>query len=317
MKTIVVPLDGSALAEQALPYARMLAPLLDATILLLRILPATEYELVHAEQEAAAYNSIRMSDHGVLDRPFSEALHLQAESYVDDHVHLLRADGLHVEGEVQIGSPAELIVETARIHQAAMIVMASHGYSGLRRWALGSVTDRVVHITTTPLFVVHGNANPPEALAQFKRMLVPLDGSSISQQALAPASELAARAGAELLLLRAVNVPIEVYPVFPPMAQAVEQINDTLEYLNAEARKDLDILAVELHQKGLPVISIVQNGHAAEVIVDEASAQEADLIVMATHGYGGLRRWALGSIADKVLHATSLPLLLIRAQDAE
>ncbi len=316
MKTIVVPLDGSALAEQALPYARMLAPLLDATILLLRILPATEQELVHAEQSSVAYYGARMSEHGVIDRPFSETLHLQAESYVDDQVHQLRAAGLPVQGEVQIGSPAELIVEIAHIHQAAMIVMASHGYSGLRRWALGSVTDRVVHTTTTPLFVVRGRANPPEELVQFKRVLVPLDGSDLSQQALVPASELAARAGAELILLRAVNVPIEVYPVFPPMAQAVEQITDTLDYLNEEARKELGILAAELRQKGLLVAPIVENGHAAEVIVDEASAQEADLIIMATHGYGGLRRWALGSIADKVLHASNLPLLLIRSQEA-
>jgi len=137
--------------------------------------------------------------------------------------------------------------------------MATHGYGGLRRWALGSVTDRVVHTATVPVCVVRSAAHVAPGEHALTRILVPLDGSDLARQALPLAIELAKRASAELVVLR----------------------------------------AVETHTQNASLM-IMQSG--------------VDLIVMATHGYGGLQRWALGSVADKVLQAAPIPILLVRAR---
>jgi nucleotide-binding universal stress UspA family protein len=145
--------------------------------------------------------------------------------------------------------------------------------------------------------------------------MVPLDGSTLARQVLPLAAEVAKLAGAELLLLRAVAATIESYPGFPPMpGQTLPQLGEVLEALRDQAINQLGALADELRTPEMPVKTRVVNGPAAEVLVDEAEQQGVDLIVMATHGYSGVKRWALGSVADKVLHATTTPLLLVRVQ---
>jgi len=157
MKTILVPLDGSALAEQALPYVRTLAPLLGARVQLLNVIVVNPHDGLMAEGIAAAY--------GVIDplatqreREYRSLTMLiqHAEGYLDSHASLLRGHGIDVEIEVRCGPAADVIVEAAEGLGISMIAMATHGYSGLRRWALGSVTDKVVHATAVPVFVVRG-----------------------------------------------------------------------------------------------------------------------------------------------------------------
>jgi nucleotide-binding universal stress UspA family protein len=159
---------------------------------------------------------------------------------------------------------------------------------------------------------VRGSEGIPAVAPAIKRIMVPLDGSPTARQALALAAELATQAHAELTLIQAIAPTIESYPL--PLGQPMTQYSVILPALRAKAAKDLDSAANELRAQGLHVETLVEDGYAAEVIVDEADKHKIDLIVMATHGYSGLRRWALGSIADKVLHAATTPLLLIRAQ---
>jgi len=143
-----------------------------------------------------------------------------------------------------------------------------------------------------------------------KTILVPLDGSALARQALPLAAELAVSTHAELILLT-VNAP--------PLGEALEVISpsqrsdELLAALRDQVLGELGGLADELSQQQVPVTPVAVEGFPAEVIVDEAARRRVDLIVMATHGYGGIKRWALGSVADKVLHATTTPLLLVRA----
>ena len=117
-------------------------------------------------------------------------------------------------------------------------------------------------------------------------------------------------ANAELLLVEAVSSTIEAYPsLMPQLAPPGVALGTLHEY----ASHSLNNLAQHLHDAGVTVTAVVQNGHAAEVIVDESNKRNVSLIVMATHGRGGLRRWAMGSVADKVLHAANVPLVLVRA----
>jgi len=314
MNTILVPLDGSALAEQILPYVRGLAPSLSARVCLLRVLADEENDNLVADGIMWAY--------GIGDPPEAhrertqrlwDALRERAAGYLATVAMQLQDAGLDIETMVRIGPPDENIVEAARSQHATLIAMVTHGYGALRRWTLGSVTDKVVHSATTPVFIVRGVAPASHDLA-LKRILVPLDGSELAKQALPLAAELATCANAELILLEAVAPTIEAYPGFRPVGRPQSQLADVLIAQRHQATKELDTLAGELRRQHLSVKVAVVNGHAAEVIIDEAARRGADLIVMATHGYSGLRRWAMGSVADKVLHATTTPLVLVRAR---
>jgi nucleotide-binding universal stress UspA family protein len=314
MKTILVPLDGSALAEQVLPYVRTLAPLLGAHVRLLNVIVDDQHEGLMAEGIAASY--------GVLDplatqrerehRSLTTLTH-HAEGYLDSHAALLRGQGIDVEIDVRCGPAADVIIEAAEGLHISMIAMATHGYSGLRRWALGSVTDRVVHSTSTPIFVVRGNQPVPARSVAFKRVMVPLDGSPLAAQALPLAVDLAERARAELLLMQAVEASIEVYPSIAPVGRPDLMPSEVLRMLRTRAGQQLEVQAALLRKRGLPVAIHVVNGHAAEAIIDESARHAVDLLVIATHGYSGIKRWALGSVTDKVLHAATTPLLLVRA----
>jgi nucleotide-binding universal stress UspA family protein len=315
MKTILVPLDGSALAEQVLPYVRTLAPLLGASVRLLNVIVDDQREGLMAEGIAASYGVIdplatqREREH----RSLTTLTH-HAEGYLDSQAALLRGQGISVETDVRCGPAADVIVEAAEGLHISMIAMATHGYSGLRRWALGSVTDRVVHATSTPVFVVRGaKPAPPEPIA-LKRIMVPMDGSPLAAQALPLAAGLAERAHAELLLMQAVEATVEAYPSIAPIGRPELMPNEVLRMLQLRAGQQLDEQAAALRDRGIPVRMHVVSGHPAEAIIDEASQQSVDLMVIATHGYSGLKRWALGSVTDKVLHAATTPLLLVRAR---
>lgn len=317
MHTIVVPLDGSELAAQVMPHVRTLAPLLDAHVHLLRVVPATppgdseSWAQVLISVYGAPESEAARRDH---HNDVIEELHQQAQAYLDTQAQMLRSAGIEVTSEVRTGSPAETIVEVAAAHMpGALIAMATHGYSGLRRWALGSVADKVIHATDAPVLLVRGQAQP--VVQPPHRILTPLDGSGLSRQALPLASEIARAARAELILLRAVVPMIEAYIGAPVLGRPLVENSETLNALHEYALDELKAEATSLRAEVPRVLTRAIIGYPAEVIIDEAREMDVDLIVMATHGYSGLRRWALGSVADKVLHATTTPLILVRASE--
>jgi nucleotide-binding universal stress UspA family protein len=318
VNTILVPLDGSALAERVLPYVRALAPILGARVCLLKVVAAGDYDNMLTETLMGAYGIVE-SPEALRERKNNawEIIRQHAEGYLATQAVYLREAGLDVETEVNTGSPAKIIVEVAREQHATLIAMATHGYGGIKRWTLGSVTDQVVHTATTPVFVVQGAEPAPQATPAIKRILVPLDGSAFARQALPLAVDLAAGANAELILLEAIAPTVETMAGFRPLGQSIPQYAEMIELLHWHAQQDLGALTEQLSQSSLNVKASIVNGHAAEVIVDEAAHRGVDLIVMATHGYSGLKRWALGSVAHKVLHTTTMPLVLVRAQEIE
>jgi nucleotide-binding universal stress UspA family protein len=312
MKTILVPLDSSALAEQVLPYVQYLASTLPAKVQLLEVISeADRYNLLVNEAQ------LLLDQEGVTARerapePMSwEFLRAHAAAYLAQKAAQLRAAGIDVGLDVRLGAPAEAIIEAAREQQAAMIAMATHGYSGVRRWALGSVADKVVHAAPVPVFLVRGSAAPALIAPPLKRILVPLDGSALARQALPLAIDLAIRARAELLLMTVVAPPVNVAP---ELMSPLPHYDDVLDTLCDRLMRELGTYAGELQQHDIIVTPVAVNGFAAEMIVDEAARRGVDLVVMATHGYSGIKRWALGSVADKVLHAMARPLLLVRAE---
>lgn len=316
MKTIIVPLDGSALAEQALPYARALAALAGAQIHLMQVIPEQRVASVYMPVLAEAY-VLGDDPTAALERDYThvmDTLKSQAASYLAEQSHALRVKNVNVDIEVYVGDPAETIVEIAETKPDAWIVMATHGYSGLRRWTLGSVTDKVVQAASVPVLIVRSSPVAPPATVQFRHILVPLDGSALSQQALPLAVELAKSSGAALTLVRAISPTADVWTGTAIAGLPPIPLDDVYEALHAQVRNEMDAIADELAAQGLRVNTVVESAIAADAIIAAAHHCSADLVVMATHGRGGLRRWALGSVADKVLHATITPLLLVRAR---
>jgi nucleotide-binding universal stress UspA family protein len=313
MNTIVVPLDGSSLANQIVPYARTLARYYDATICLLFVVSEAQRRQFFAQHPDFIWNTDEAPLEGLEDEPderMFDALREHATQHLELVAEDLRTLGLEVETEVIFGWPATCIVEFATNRDAALIAMVTHGYSGMRRWALGSVTDKVVHAARVPVFVVRGSEHPvsDEPLA-LRRILVPLDGSAFSRQALPVATDLATRTGAALHLVQAASghdYPPIVRSILPGGKQE-PPTQESIEWAEQQINADAD----EVRQAGHTVSAHASGGYPADVIIEEANQQHCDLIVMATHGYSGVQRWSLGSVADKVLHATTTPLLLV------
>jgi nucleotide-binding universal stress UspA family protein len=306
MHTLLVPLDGSALAEQVLPYVRVLAPLLHADVRLLSVVSDAEierllaYELVRLQEGAS-----EVLPTALRKQRARKQLCAQARHYLDLQTEQLRAAGLKAEFAVRAGLPDDQIISMAERTSATLIVMATHGYSGLKRWALGSIADKVVQATRTPVLLIRSAV--PQPSPSLRRIMVPLDGSTLALQAIPLATELAVAAHADLILFQAIAPTVEAYP-YPPLLSSVQLA------LHDQACEELARLAESLRERHITITPEVELGYPGEAIIDAATQRDVDLIVMATHGYSGLKRWALGSVADKVLHATQTPLLLIHVR---
>jgi nucleotide-binding universal stress UspA family protein len=310
MKTILVPLDGSVLAERVLPYAQLLARMIDARLHLLRIITDAPHEHVLLDNptiRAEAGLPPITTNHD--SAAAWDALRLFAENNLADPAALLRATGVQVTTEVRVGAPAATIVEVATECHAQIIAMATHGYGGITRWALGSVADAVLHTASAPVLLVRGNAPLPKHAPALKRIIVPLDGSELARQALPTAIELADFACAEVVVVQAIVPSIEDY------LSAAAPVAELRDNLRAQALHEQDLHKGRDRPAAVTAVMLV--GHAAQAIAEEVDWRRADLIVMATHAYSGLHRWVHGSVADQLLHATTTPLLLVRSHVGE
>lgn len=289
MKTILVPLDGSELADQALPLASALASEVHAALV-----------LAGAVSPPDRWIDSETSKHWEAEERSA------AEAYLDSRAEDLRGRGLEVRTRAESGQPQVVISAVADEEGADLIVMTTHGRSGVSRWTLGSVADKVLRTTSTPLLLVHPTKRAPAPKA-IERIVLALDGSSLAEAAIPDAEKFAHALGASLLLVRAVVPPGIVYGAeFVPGALAV------LEELEAEARAYLQEIAEKVRARGLEVGTGVTVGLPAEVILDTAADNNAGMIVLSTHGRSGLDRWFLGSVADAVVRHGDLPVLVIR-----
>lgn len=288
MKTILLPLDGSPLAEQALPYAASLAQRSGARILLVRATQA--HTLLDVDAAEAQL--------GVLSR---------AEHDLEVVAARLRAEHLEVGVHVYYDSPASSILDAARRHRAELIVMSTHGRSGLGRMVYGSVADDILRHAEIPVLLIPPTVDHAWSADRPLTVLVPLDGSPLAEDALASAKLLAELLGARLHLLRVIEPP--AYPLYGD-GYVYVPIDDTAE--RDAARAYLNEIAGRLAAGGAEVEAEVADGLPSAVVPRVAQEQQADVIAMATHGRGGLARLVLGSVATGTLQRTHVPLLLTR-----
>lgn len=295
MTTVLVPLDGSPLSTRALPYATALARATGGRIVLVRAALAYVYESEGVSQIV----------------PLSP--HTQAD--LDAVADRVRASGVEVEAHVVHGfAAASAIVSAIEEHRAHIVVMSTHGRGGIGRFIYGSVADQVLRSASVPVLLVPGAARSWPTDRPL-RALAPLDGSDLADLALSPLADLARVLPIEVVLARTIETPHyhgETVMGFPP-TYAVPTVPDPAEALRV-ARRDLEDQAARLAGV-LTVAGVrVEVGHAATAIAPLAREEDADVIVMSTHGRGGLTRLVMGSVATATLQHATVPVLLVPAR---
>lgn len=299
-KKILVPLDGSELAEIALPYAVELAGRLNAEVILLHVCESAEeqYHNMHQLYMQKMVGSIKRRIRNYLEKP--------------------GAKSIGVKSAILFGHPAEQILDYADKEHTNLIVIATHGLSGIRRWVLGSVADKVVNATKQPLILIRASGIHHHVLQKVRmnKMLVTLDGSKESELVIPYIEELASRLNGEVVLFQAVTPPSPVYAV-PGYTAQLPYTTAQVELWKAEAEAYLKNMADDFKRRRIKVKSKVRIGDAAHEIIKFADEEHADLVAMSTHGRSGITRWALGSTADKVLRAGNTSLFLVRAPDVK
>jgi nucleotide-binding universal stress UspA family protein len=294
IKRVLVPLDGSPLAEQILPYARLLAEVFKVPVELLTV----------DDAEASA--------------PFKPAIGDGADDYLKTIAGQFPAS-IGVTSAVELGRPAEVIVKRALRDAGCVIAMITHGRSGIKRWLLGSVAAKVVQATENPLLLVRAAAAAgATSKPSFDSVIVPLDGSELGESVLTTAVEWARPMGAEVVLAGAYELPTTAYYRAEGASGGeafIPSYEELVAAMSRETREYLDRKVNELRAQGFArVRAAILAGPAAEQIIDLARNTRGSLIAMCSHGRSGVSRWMLGSVTDKVVHHAENPVLILRAR---
>lgn len=317
---ILVPLDGSSRAEQVLPVAARLARAAGATIMLLTV--------VDSAHEAVSY---RLAGPSMSPNTIERDL-TAAQSYLDEVSQRSFLGGISVEKQVDPGNPAVMILSRAEARTERpidLIVMSSHGYTGVKRWFLGSVAEKTVRHAPVPVLLLR-EGEPLRTHVRFDgmcaiRTLVLVDASARSPDAIPPAAHLVAALSSpehgHLQLTQIVVVPENV-----GKAEKDERLREAVQNLDAigqRVRGGLVANRRKIHLTLSWAISaerdiaegIIRVAEQGERCAEIGAAERCDLIAMTTHGATGLGKWAVGSITERVLHATRLPLFIVRPAD--
>lgn len=286
--TILVPLDGSEFAERAVPFAAYLARRADAEIALLRAVQARTFP-------------------GADPTDAEVKVTQEAEAALDRVAASLRQQGIAASTHVYYDSATSALTDALRAQHPDLVVMSTHGRSGIGRWLYGSVAEHVLHHATMPVLLVPARCRrewKPDAIGP---VVVGLDGSPLAEAALAPAAQLAAWLDTELVLAEVIE---PIVPVVTDGAAYVPPVDEEAEL--AAARQYLDSLTRDTRLGGHKASVVTMVGDPATLLVRIADERGAAAIALATHGRTGLARLVLGSVAVATLQRADVPLLVYR-----
>lgn len=292
LERILVPLDGSPTAEAILPQLH-------------RLLRARGSEVVLHRSVSLLAAGLGVYPASGLDADrLLQDLEAEATAYLARVAAGILEEGARVRQIVRVGTPAESILAVAAKEKATLVAMSTHGRSGLSRWILGSVAEKVLRASTVPLLLVRSytrsasGEDVPAALEELpiRRILVPIDLSELSL-ALAPeVTELAETFGARVEVLHVREAP---------------------GHDGGEGRHVLADAVRVFETRGEPVVPLLRHGEPAAAILETCRDRSIDLLAMTTHGRSGIARWTIGSVTDKVLRTSGLPMLVFREGDEE
>lgn len=294
-RNVLLPVDGSSVSEHAIPYASAIARRAQARI---------HVVLVHtsAADYAAEFASTPLVEE------WENEFRQKEIRYVDRLVEGLRERGLDATAERLEGDVARRLIQRAKSN-VDLLVMATHGRGGLERAWLGSVTDEVVHHVRLPVLLIEpGKDAPPPDDQTFEHILVATDGSKAAAAAIDEALEIARLFDARLTLLRVVSVPAGLTSPYIPHAALMDR--EATKRRREEAEAFLLEMAKELSSDIRVETRVELAYHPAHSILDTAAELDCDLIALGTHRRARLARVILGSVCDKVVRASSLPVLI-------
>ena len=306
---VIVPLDGSDLAEQALPYAELIAASLSVPVDLVQA-----YDILPPSVLGVRGNQvIAQLDAGARQR---------AEALMEPAQQRLQAGGISVNLVAQRGPAADTIVAQAGIDPQALVVMCTHGRGGISRWVMGSVTDKVLHTIPNPMLIVRATVTGPASPGtSLRSVIVPLDGSGLSELAVPHAVSVAAALSARITTLQ-ITPTLDYYrhqltAVTPELGAIPDFDPGSPEELTAEAASNASSYLADVtnrmaidHAHGVVGEHVVSDNIAQSII--ERATNEPSLVVMTTHGRSGVGRMVLGSVTDRVIRHSNVPVLVIR-----
>lgn len=301
-RNLLVPLDGSEFAEQALPMALSIAKQAGATLHLTRVVPLPP--TIYVETWPAMEN--------VYDPGAVEA----ARWYLENTAARIRnVASVPVETTVLTGGVMEALEEHTAALKPDLAVLTTHGRGPLSRFWFGSVADELIRRLPMPLLLMRPQNVAPslEELPTLRRILIPLDGSPHAEKILEPAQALGRLWKADYTLFRAVH-PVTV-PALEPANYSIGAVDEEgIEDAKAKALDYLETLAIPARAESFNVRTrVTMHEQPALAVLEEADRQEADAIAIETHGRRGLARLFLGSVADKVVRGSTVPVLIHRA----
>jgi len=298
---VLVPLDGSNITGLILPYVTQLAGGMDIPILLLSVIEYPD------SGEGVSHRSDLV---GMMEDTAKRRLREVADR-IEGH-------GVRVESTVVIGKPVEKIIDTAKLQGCDLIAMSTHGQNAQGPGVLGSVTDRLVHTSQTPvLAIAPSRADMYTAYEAVRRtlakitganltdVLAPLDGSQLAETALPYVEELARRLSLKITLLQVVK------RIGDAWMEGSDESDIEQQKAEARALEYLEAIAERLRVKGLKVFSQVETGSPVMAITNLARHIRPDFIALATHGQA---RWTLGSVAEALVRGTGDPILVVSPQ---
>jgi nucleotide-binding universal stress UspA family protein len=294
MRRILVPTDFSVTASAAFRPAAELARTYGAGITVIYVLDRLTYNTGYPYLDLTAYQGrLEALATSSLERAVAQLKELGAE---------------RVESVFRIGTPHVEVLREARTSGADLLVVATHGLSGFRRFILGSTAERVVRKAACPVLTVH--AEDPHRPFQVRRILFPTDLSATAAEALPYAAALARKVGAQLELLHVFEDPTQSPPMGPgyllPSSDEVQKYRDT-------CVQDLEQLAAKLETgEHRATWRVIEQEQPAEAIVQHAREAGFDLIVTPSHGRRGLEHMFLGSVAERVVRLAEVPVVVVK-----
>ena len=287
-KKILVPLDGSDLAELALPYAEELANAFKSEIILLHISEPSESHYRHMHQ-----------------------------LYIEEVAQRMKERIKRVKPVLITGKSAEEIIGYAEKNEVGLLIMTFHGRSGIMSWATGSIASKLLQAATVPVMLVR--AVKPERKVQrpvlLNRILLPLDGSEAGEAAVEYAGELMSRLESEVILFEVVSSGRHMRSVGG--LDYIHYPEEQLVMFKKDAQRYLDGVYRRLkRRKGTVKVTLKVGdkvGDVGQEILKFAEEKGVSLIAISSHGHSGIERWVFGSIANKVVLNSQAPVLVVKA----
>lgn len=321
-KRILVPLDGSKRAERALPVAARIARQTNGSLVLVRVVSMATELWPYVDLETAHTQA-------VVEMELREAAH-----YLDSRATMPELEGISIDTVVLHGPTATTILSVALSHGANLIIICSRGYTGMTRWVMGSIADKLARHSSVPVLVLRDNGLQPlmrnASDSQPLRVLAALDGSSRAMASLLPASALIsalAAPGRGTLHLARVVKPVlgeledeESYPFNlsnskQEVVEAIHYFSKTVVHLrDGHLSKIVDLTWSAVIDTDI-ARGIVRMAECLDNLKDGERCDEFDIIAISTHGHGGVQNWVTGSTSQRVLNATRLPILIVRPPD--